>query len=366
MLKERMAKIWTRLTKKYRLVVYDHESLFQARTFILKPITVVALVGGGVLVTALLTGVLVFNVPAFRRAVPGLAAANSDEYKLMQAKNLELERQVATMDSMLGVFSNAMNAGGPTTQPGNDHMYEPLAADDPSIQDDHGASELPVQEEEVVEPVSAPPASNPTASSPSNNTPASAGNAGTSSVADPSGPSLAVQARTKRLSFREQAEEIVARRRDAAQAATSGQPASVAAPSQAANRGSLPEVFNLIPPVNGYITTEFNTDDKNHFGMDLVANENSMIKAVASGVVVFSEYSTTTGYVVAIWHADKNLISFYKHNSRVLREVGSYVYAGEAIAIIGNTGVNSSGTHLHFELWHDNLPVNPADYIIFN
>jgi murein DD-endopeptidase MepM/ murein hydrolase activator NlpD len=356
MLKERTAKIWARLTKKYRLVVYDHESLFQARTVILKPITVVGLVGGGVLLTALLTGLLVSNVPAFRRAVPGLAAANSEEYKLMQQKNLDLERQVAEMDSMIGVFSNAMTAGQ-GSNPNNDHMYEPLPSDDPSVQDDHGASDLPVQEEgDLVDDSSIP---NPT---PNNAQPA----ANPPSNAVVPTPTVAVQAKpTKRLSILERAEENVARRRDAAQAATSGQPASTPASGQSP-RGSLPEVFNLIPPVNGYVTTEFSTNDKNHFGMDLVANENSMIKAVASGVVVFSEYSTTTGYVIAIWHADKNLLSFYKHNSRVLRDVGSYVYAGEAIAVIGNTGINSSGTHLHFELWHDNLPVNPADYIIFN
>jgi murein DD-endopeptidase MepM/ murein hydrolase activator NlpD len=82
--------------------------------------------------------------------------------------------------------------------------------------------------------------------------------------------------------------------------------------------------------------------------------------------VIFSEYSNTTGHVVGIWHSQSNLISFYKHNSRTFKTVGSYVFAGEAIAVIGNTGINSSGTHLHFELWYDNNPVNPADYINFN
>jgi murein DD-endopeptidase MepM/ murein hydrolase activator NlpD len=354
MLKERTAKIWARLTKKYRLVVYDHESLFQARTVILKPITVVGLIGGGVLLTALLTGLLVSNVPAFRRAVPGLAAASSDEYKLMQQKNMDLERQVAEMDSMLLVFSNAMTAGQ-TGQSGNGHMYEPLPSDDPSVQDDHGTSAVSIEEGQHDHghdaAASTPGTPPPTQADPVVTTPA---------------PTLAVQAKPKRLSFLERAEEAVARRRDAAQAATSGQPASTAMTGQLPKTGSLPEVFNLIPPVDGYVTTEFSTNDKNHYGMDLVANENSMIKAIANGIVVFSEYSTTTGYVIAIWHADKNLLSFYKHNSRILREVGSYVYAGEAIAVIGNTGINSSGTHLHFELWHDNLPVNPADYIIFN
>lgn len=126
------------------------------------------------------------------------------------------------------------------------------------------------------------------------------------------------------------------------------------------------EFINLVPPLDGIITNEFNLDDKPHYGMDIVADENSLIRSVADGVVIFSEYSNTTGHVIGVWHGKENLVSFYKHNSKVFRQVGEYVFAGEAIAVIGNTGINSSGTHLHFEMWYDNNPVNPADYIIFN
>jgi murein DD-endopeptidase MepM/ murein hydrolase activator NlpD len=127
------------------------------------------------------------------------------------------------------------------------------------------------------------------------------------------------------------------------------------------------EVMNLVPPVDGLITSKFNPSnpDDPHYGLDLVADENSLIRAVADGVVIFSEYSNQTGYVVGIAHTDYNLISFYKHNSRVFKKVGSHVFSGEAIAVIGNSGKNTSGTHLHFELWYENSPVNPEDYIIF-
>ncbi len=123
---------------------------------------------------------------------------------------------------------------------------------------------------------------------------------------------------------------------------------------------------NLIPPLDGIVTNEFDLDEKSHFGIDIVADENSLIKSVADGVVIFSEYSITTGHVIGIWHARESLISFYKHNKKVYRQVGDFIFAGEAVAVIGNTGINSFGTHLHFELWHDNNPVNPADYIMFN
>lgn len=127
-----------------------------------------------------------------------------------------------------------------------------------------------------------------------------------------------------------------------------------------------PVILNLVAPIDGYVTKDFEPKDKPHYGIDLAAEENSMVRAVADGMVVFSEYSNTTGYVIGIWHSNNHLISFYKHNSRLFKTVGSYVFAGEAIAVIGNTGINSSGTHLHFELWYDNNPVNPTDYIQFN
>ena len=122
-------------------------------------------------------------------------------------------------------------------------------------------------------------------------------------------------------------------------------------------------VMKLMKPVDGFITSAFNPDEK-HFGVDLVADENAIIHSVANGFVIFSEYSAQTGYVIGISHG--NLISFYKHNSRVFKKVGSYVFEGEAIAVIGNSGENSTGPHLHFELWYNGKPVNPGEYINFS
>ncbi|MEL0334324.1 MAG: M23 family metallopeptidase, partial [Flavobacteriales bacterium] len=51
------------------------------------------------------------------------------------------------------------------------------------------------------------------------------------------------------------------------------------------------------------------------------------------------------------------------HNSALLKSVGDFVRSGEAIAIIGNSGENSTGPHLHFELWYDGYAINPEEYI---
>jgi murein DD-endopeptidase MepM/ murein hydrolase activator NlpD len=59
------------------------------------------------------------------------------------------------------------------------------------------------------------------------------------------------------------------------------------------------------------------------------------------------------------------MVSIYKHNSELLKKVGNHVTAGEAIAIIGNSGELTSGPHLHFELWHNGTPIDPEDYVAF-
>ncbi len=121
--------------------------------------------------------------------------------------------------------------------------------------------------------------------------------------------------------------------------------------------------FFFFPPVQGIITNYYNSAQK-HFGIDIVADEGSPIKATLDGTVIFSTWSLTTGYTIGIQHAN-NLLSVYKHNDVILKSEGSYVKAGEVIAIIGNTGTLSSGTHLHFELWFNGNPVNPLDHIVF-
>ncbi|MFY0687708.1 MAG: M23 family metallopeptidase [Cyclobacteriaceae bacterium] len=119
----------------------------------------------------------------------------------------------------------------------------------------------------------------------------------------------------------------------------------------------------LINPVSGIVSDGFDQRAE-HFGVDVVSKENEPIKCVADGVVIFSSWTLDAGYVVAVQHKG-NLISVYKHNSEILKNVGSFVSTGEIIAVIGNTGELTSGPHLHFELWHRGNPVNPQDYIVF-
>lgn len=117
------------------------------------------------------------------------------------------------------------------------------------------------------------------------------------------------------------------------------------------------------PPISGEISAGF-MPDKEHFGVDVLAPKNTAIKAAMDGYVFLSDWTLETGNTIGIQHSS-NLITFYKHNSVLLKEVGSYVKAGEAVAVIGNTGTMSNGPHLHFELWYKGKPIDPMEYIDF-
>jgi len=116
-------------------------------------------------------------------------------------------------------------------------------------------------------------------------------------------------------------------------------------------------------PLTGLISDGYNNKTK-HFGIDLVAKEKSRISSVLDGTVIISHWAYETGNVIGVQHKN-DYLSFYKHNSVLLKSVGDYVNAGDHIAIIGNSGELSSGPHLHFELWHKGVPVNPENYISF-
>jgi len=123
------------------------------------------------------------------------------------------------------------------------------------------------------------------------------------------------------------------------------------------------EGLHFFPPVKGIVTSAFSPAD-NHYAIDIVAPENSVIYAVLDGTVSFASWTEEFGYVLQIQH-ENNLLSIYKHCSQLFKTTGDPVTAGSAVAVIGRDGTYSTGFHLHFELWHKGIPLDPADYINF-
>jgi murein DD-endopeptidase MepM/ murein hydrolase activator NlpD len=140
-------------------------------------------------------------------------------------------------------------------------------------------------------------------------------------------------------------------------------PVAAAGISTIESRETPLEQIYFVPPVTGEVTAVFDPS-KQHYGTDVGAPRNTAIKSVADGTVISAGYTVETGYSIAIQHPH-NVVTMYKHNSVLLKKAGSTVKAGEAIALIGNTGEATSGPHLHFELWHRGRPINPDDYINF-
>ena len=121
--------------------------------------------------------------------------------------------------------------------------------------------------------------------------------------------------------------------------------------------------FVLFPPVNGTISEGYNLEEK-HFAVDVVIPETTPVKSTADGIVIFAEWTMSTGYVIIVEHSNE-LISIYKHNGSITKAQGDLVKAGEVIALSGNTGELSTGPHLHFELWSKGYPIDPTNFIDF-
>jgi murein DD-endopeptidase MepM/ murein hydrolase activator NlpD len=121
---------------------------------------------------------------------------------------------------------------------------------------------------------------------------------------------------------------------------------------------------HFFPPVRGVVTASFDLRTK-HFGTDIVAKPKALVSAALDGVVIFTGWTMETGFVIHVQHSN-NIVTIYKHNEILLKEPGDNVRAGEAIAVIGDSGeMYTSGPHLHFEIWHDGEAVDPEKYLLF-
>ena len=138
---------------------------------------------------------------------------------------------------------------------------------------------------------------------------------------------------------------------------------SLSAQSDLAKRRLYTSVANFFIPIEGKVIKEYNSNE-GHFGIDVAATGNQLINATLDGTVIYASWSVDNGYCIGIQH-DNNYFSTYKHNATLLKKEGDFVKAGEAIAILGESGESTSNPHLHFELWHNGISLNPQDYINF-
>lgn len=120
----------------------------------------------------------------------------------------------------------------------------------------------------------------------------------------------------------------------------------------------------FLSPVRGGLIKNFDPS-KGHFGIDFGVKINTPIYAAAGGIVIFADYTVDDGNMMIIQH-DNNFISIYKHCASLTKKIRDVVVQGELIGLTGNSGYNTSGAHLHFEIWKDGKAVNPDKYLLKN
>ena len=126
--------------------------------------------------------------------------------------------------------------------------------------------------------------------------------------------------------------------------------------------------FSYLIPVGGYSASGFGYrlhpllgEVKFHYGTDVAANSGDDIGAFAAGTVSFAGEDENLGNYVTVDHGN-GWQSLYAHCGTVYVKAGDTVQQGQKLALVGATGL-ATGPHLHFELTHDGVYLNPEYYI---
>lgn len=121
-------------------------------------------------------------------------------------------------------------------------------------------------------------------------------------------------------------------------------------------------------PVKGNITSSYGRrehpksgEEDFHTGIDINSNPGTPVTATGEGIVSFSGWNGGSGNIVVIEHGF-GYSTFYAHNKMNVVKVGQCIKRGDIISYVGSTG-NTTGPHLHYEVWKNGRPVNPKPYL---
>lgn len=132
---------------------------------------------------------------------------------------------------------------------------------------------------------------------------------------------------------------------------------------------TLHDYYTNVPtflPVDGILSTDYEnrtySGPLQHRGIDIAADKGKVIRAAADGVVIFSGWTYDLGNLMIIYHGS-GFYTYYGHAQQLLMPRGSIAKKGEAIGLLGNTGI-SSAPHLHYEIWKDGVSLDPKEFIL--
>jgi murein DD-endopeptidase MepM/ murein hydrolase activator NlpD len=134
--------------------------------------------------------------------------------------------------------------------------------------------------------------------------------------------------------------------------------------TQEMDREPKPPAF----PINGRISSPFgwrndpiNGEKKFHKGIDLAAEEGTVIRASMAGRVLISDFRKGYGNVVVLDHGS-GFTTLYAHNKDNMVQEGEWIQAGASIGKVGSTG-RSTGPHLHFEVRRHGRHMDPEEFL---
>jgi murein DD-endopeptidase MepM/ murein hydrolase activator NlpD len=122
-------------------------------------------------------------------------------------------------------------------------------------------------------------------------------------------------------------------------------------------------------PVRGYLSSVFGPrkdpftgEREMHYGIDVSTPTGRPVVAAADGIVLYAGRRGTYGNIVVIDHKF-GMMTRYAHLSKFATRAGRRVKRGDVVGYVGNTG-RSRAPHLHYEVWVNDRPVHPLDYIL--
>lgn len=134
------------------------------------------------------------------------------------------------------------------------------------------------------------------------------------------------------------------------------------AESAAEEDHKLPDLL-FFRPTKGIVMKDF-APSRQHYGVDMAAAMDESIVAVMDGKVMMVEQTADKGFLIQIQH-EQNFISIYKHCGTPRKKEGDRVKGGEVIALAGTEDEGKHVSYVHFELWHEGTPIDPAKYVVF-
>lgn len=99
-----------------------------------------------------------------------------------------------------------------------------------------------------------------------------------------------------------------------------------------------------------------------HHGIDLLVNTGTDVHASGAGKVVSVRRTSGLGLMIEIDHG-YGYTTRYGHLKEALTKVGTQVKRGDLIALSGSSGKLSTGAHLHYEVRHNGISLNPRNFI---